>query len=153
MASKICFAASSGGHLEEISRLIDLTHKYESFMITEKNNFQELDMCDNIYYVSQINRMEPLFLFKLIMLFIKSLYILMKERPSCIISTGALATYPICIIGFIMRIKIIYIESFARVDSPSLTGKLMYKFADLFIVQWEEMLEVYPKAKYGGGIF
>jgi len=77
----------------------------------------------------------------------------MKERPSCIISTGALATYPICIIGFIMRIKIIYIESFARVDSPSLTGKLMYKFADLFIVQWEEMLEVYPKAKYGGGIF
>lgn len=153
MANKICFAASSGGHLEEIARLTDLTLKYESFMITEKSHFQQLNMCDKTYYVSQINRKEPPFLFKFIMLFIKSLYILTKERPSCIISTGALVTYPICLIGFILRIKLIYIESFARVDSPSLTGKLMYKFADLFIVQWEEMLEVYPKAKYGGGIF
>ena len=153
MARKICFAASSGGHLEEIASLRDLAQKYDSFMFTEKSNFQELNMCDKIYYVSQINRTEPFFLVKFFMLWFKSLYILVKERPSCIISTGALATYPICIIGFILRIKIVYIESFARVDSPSLTGKLMYKFADLFIVQWEEMLKVYPKSKYGGGIF
>jgi len=29
----------------------------------------------------------------------------------------------------------------------------MYKIADLFLVQWEEMLEVFPKATYSGGIF
>ena len=49
--------------------------------------------------------------------------------------------------------KVIYIESFARVDEPSLTGKLMYHVADLFIVQWKEMMEFYPNAVYGGGIF
>jgi beta-1,4-N-acetylglucosaminyltransferase len=150
---KICFVASSGGHLEEIARLAELKNKYESFMITEKGQFQELNMCERIYYVSQLNRKEPLFVVKFIVLFILSLYILVKEKPDYIISTGALATYPICIIGKILRKKIIYIESFARVDSPSLTGKLMYKLADLFIVQWEEMLQIYPKAKYGGGIF
>lgn len=153
MTRKICFAASSGGHLEELAQLQQLANKYDSFVITEKNNFQELNMCEKKYYVSQIHRKELLFVFKFMMLWIKSLYILAKERPTCIISTGALATYPICILGFIFRIKIVYIESFARVDSPSLTGKLMYKFADLFIVQWEEMLEFYPKSKYGGGIF
>ena len=52
-----------------------------------------------------------------------------------------------------MRKKIIYIESFARVDNASLTGKLFYKIADVFIVQWEELLKIYPKAIYGGGIF
>ena len=56
-------------------------------------------------------------------------------------------------INIIFRKKIIYIESFARCNKPSLTGKIMYKFADIFIVQWEEMLEFFPKAMYGGGIF
>lgn len=49
--------------------------------------------------------------------------------------------------------KIIYIESFARVHNPSLTGRLVYKIADLFIVQWEDMLKVYDKAVLGGGFF
>ena len=49
--------------------------------------------------------------------------------------------------------KVIYIESFARVHDASLTGKLVYRFADLFIVQWETMIDVYPRAKYVGGIF
>ena len=49
--------------------------------------------------------------------------------------------------------KIIYIETFANRNSKTSTGKLVYKFADLFIVQWEEMLNLYPKAKLGGSIY
>lgn len=49
--------------------------------------------------------------------------------------------------------KLIYIESFAKVTSPTETGKLLYKFADRFYVQWESMLKFYPKAKYLGGIY
>ncbi|MEM5600081.1 hypothetical protein AAHB61_03905 [Bacillus cereus] len=29
----------------------------------------------------------------------------------------------------------------------------MYKHADLFLVQWEDMKKFYPNAKYGGGIY
>lgn len=150
---KICFTASSGGHLEEISRLSSIRDKYESFLITEKTGFSELDFCKKVYYVKMINRKEILFLPKFIGVFIKALRILIKEKPDIIISTGALATYPVCVIGKLMKKKIVYIESFARVDSPSLTGKLMYKMADVFIVQWEEMLKFFPEAIYGGGIF
>ena len=52
-----------------------------------------------------------------------------------------------------MKKKVIFIESFARVDGSSLTGKLMKKVADLYIVQWEELLQFVPNAIYGGGIF
>ena len=52
-----------------------------------------------------------------------------------------------------MHKKIIFIESFARVDGSSLTGKLMKKVADLYIVQWKELLESVPNAVYGGSIF
>jgi UDP-N-acetylglucosamine:LPS N-acetylglucosamine transferase len=77
----------------------------------------------------------------------------MSEKPDCIISTGALATFPICIFGKLFGKKVIYIESFARVDECSLTGKLMKGVADLYIVQWEELLQFVPNAVYGGGIF
>ena len=53
----------------------------------------------------------------------------------------------------VMKKKIIFIESFAKVTSPTLTGKLVYKFADQFYVQWEEMLKIYPNAIFKGGIY
>ena len=49
--------------------------------------------------------------------------------------------------------KIIYIETFANSETKSLTGRLVYPIADLFIVQWESMLKLYPKAIYGGWIY
>ena len=49
--------------------------------------------------------------------------------------------------------RVIFIESFAKTKSPTMTGKLTYKFADEFYVQWPEMLKIYPKAKYKGGIY
>ena len=150
---KICFAASSGGHLEEISRLGELAKNHDSFLVTERGDFQETKICDKVIHVSQINRKELLFPLKFIGLTIHSFLILWKEKPDCIVSTGALATFPICVWGKLMHKKIVYIESFARVDEPSLTGKLMYRFADLFIVQWKEMLDFFPNAVYAGGVF
>lgn len=49
--------------------------------------------------------------------------------------------------------KIIYIETFANSSSKTLTGKLIYPIANVFIVQWESMLKLYPKAIYGGWIY
>lgn len=38
----------------------------------------------------------------------------------------------------------------ANINKKTITGRLVYKFADLFIVQWESMLKIYPKAIYRG---
>lgn len=151
--NKVCFAASSGGHLEEIARLKDVAMGCDSFLVTERGGFQEINLCDRVIHVTQINRKELLFPLKFFCLWISSFFILVKERPDCVVSTGALATFPICVLGKLMKKKVVYVESFARVDEPSLTGKLMYRFADLFIVQWEEMLQFFPNAMYTGGVF
>jgi len=153
MAKKVCFVASSGGHLEEISRLREIESKYDSFLVTEKSDFEVKNFCEKKYLIYQMNRRELLFLPKFIWLFFVAWRLLYREKPDFIITTGALAAYPFCIIGKYMGMKIIYIESFARVYHPSLTGKLLYNFADLFVVQWEDMLELYPKSVLGGGIF
>ncbi len=150
---KICFTASSGGHLDEIKCLLPVAEGYESFLITEKSGNIKSNCDDNIYYLRQTNRREPLFAFQCIRLLFQVSRILKKEKPDCVISTGALITYLVCIAAKFRKIKIIYIESFARVDKPSLTGRFMYPIADLFLVQWEEMKKVFPKAIYVGGVF
>lgn len=150
---KICFIASTGGHFEQLMMLKPLMNKYESFIITEKTNYSVVNDKRKVYYLKQVNRNEKSFLPKIIFNTIKTLNIFLKEKPDLVISTGALATIPMCIMAKLFRKKLIFIESFAKVNSPTLTGKLLYKFADEFYVQWEEMLKVYPKAIYKGGIY
>ena len=150
---KICFTASSGGHLEEITRLIPIAQEHESFLVTEKSGDIQTAWGDRTYYMRQINRKETWFLFHFLKLFVQAEKILGQEKPDFIISTGALITYPFCVVAKWKKAKIIYIESFARVDEPSLTGKLMYPMADLFLVQWEEMKTFYPNAIFTGGVF
>lgn len=150
---KICFVSSSGGHWEELMCLKPIMNEYHSIFITEKGGQVEDSKLKNIYVFPQINRKENGFLFHLGKVFIKARKILKAERPDYLITTGALISYPFCLIGKLMGIKVIFIESFARVYNKSLTGKLVYPIADLFLVQWESMLKCYPKAKYVGGIF
>lgn len=149
---KICFTASTGGHFEQILMLKSLMNKYEGFILTEETDYN-INVDIKTYHLKQINRKEVIFLLKFIYNVVKSIKILIKEKPDVIISTGALATIPICIIGKISGKKLIFIESFAKINSPTLTGKVMYKFADQFYVQWEEMLKIYPDAIFKGGIY
>ncbi|MDK8640207.1 PssD/Cps14F family polysaccharide biosynthesis glycosyltransferase [Niallia taxi] len=150
---KICFAASSGGHLEQLMMLYPMMKKHDSFIITEKTTYEFKSKDIKLYTVSQINRREILFFLKLLYLFFNSLFIFLKEKPDAVISTGALATIPICILAKLFKKKLIFIESFSKISSPTLTGKLLYKKADIFLVQWEEMKKYYPNAIYGGGIY
>lgn len=150
---KICFTASSGGHFEQLMMLKPLMDKYDSFIVTEKTGYSVIKDDRKVYYLNQVNRQEKTFIFKIINNTFKSFKIFFKEKPDVIISTGALATIPMCIFAKILKKKIIFIESFAKVTSPTLTGKLVYKFADQFYVQWEQMKEHYPNAIYKGGIY
>mgnify|MGYP000946829442 CR=1 FL=1 len=151
---KICLVSSSGGHFEQLLCLRKLSEDYDCFILTEKTKYNKNDKKIN-HYIMQVNRKEPLFLLKMIGIFNKSLYILLKENPDIIISTGALSSIPMMILGRILKKKVIYLESFAKINSPTMTGKFIYKHkvADRFYVQWETMKEIYPDAIYLGGIY
>lgn len=151
--TKICFAASSGGHFEQLLMLKPLMEKYDSFIITESTRYQTKSEIGKTYYLRQVNRKEKSFLFWMAIIFFRSLKIYMMEKPDVVICTGVLATIPICLIAKLARKHLIYIESFAKVTSATETGKLMYRLADQFYVQWKTMLDIYPKAIYLGGIY
>lgn len=150
---KICFAASSGGHFEQLSMLKPLMDKYDSCVVTERTDYKTIIEGKKMYYLHQVNRKEKTMFFWMIINSFKSLRIIVIEKPDVVITTGVLAMIPLCLISKILRKKLIYIESFAKVNSPTETGKLLYKYADQFYVQWESMKEFYPNSIYLGGIY
>lgn len=150
---KVAFAASSGGHLEQLIMLKPLMDKYDSFLVTEKTEYGAGKLDIRTYFVSQINRKELFFIPKFILNTWKSVVIIVKEKPDVMITTGVLAIIPLALLVKLFGGRLIYLESFAKVTSKTLSGKLLYNFADQFYVQWEEMLKLYPKAIYKGGIY
>lgn len=150
---KVCFAASSGGHYEQLLMLKPLMEKYDSFVITEETLYKAKINGEKMYYMKQVNRKEKMFILCMLVNVIRSLKIYLEEKPDVVICTGVLAMIPFCLISKLAGKKLIYIESFAKVTSATQTGKLLYKFADQFYVQWPQMLKIYPKAIYLGGIY
>ncbi len=150
---KICFAASSGGHYEQLLMLKPLMGRYDSFIVTEKTKYVAEVKGVKSYYLKQVNRREKTFIFSLLANSFMSLRIMIKEKPDVVICTGVLAMIPLCLLAKIFKKKLIYIESFAKVTSPTESGKLLYKYADQFYVQWESMKEIFPDAIYVGGIY
>lgn len=154
---KILLVSSTGGHFLEMMQLRHMFSKYDYRIITEKTKYQlnsvEIpeDKIDYLVYGTKKNYFT--YPFKLIFNIFLSLKYFLKFKPDVIISTGAHTAVPICYIGKIFKRKVIHIESFANIRSKTLSGRIIYPIADLFIVQWESMLELYPKAVYGGGIF
>ena len=149
---KVCFAASSGGHLEQLLALKPLMERYDSFILTEKTAYGA-KLPVRARYVKQVNRHEASFLPRMAANYGASLKIWREERPDVIVCTGVLATIPFCLIGKARGAKLVYIESFAKTTSPTMTGKMLSKKADRFYVQWESMLKVYPSARFVGGVY
>jgi len=147
---KIALVASAGGHLTELLQLEELWKQEEHFFVSDyRINAIDLSKKEKVYFVLVPRRNIIRFLIN----FFESLKIFLKEKPDIVLSTGADVAFAFCLIAKIFGKKVIFIESFAQIFKPSLSGTLIYKFADLFFVQWPELLEFYPKAIYAGSVF
>jgi len=147
---KIGLISSSGGHFSELMSLNSLWNRYNNFWISFLSCDTKTLLSKEVFYYGYhpTNRN--------IINFFRNLYlafkIILKERPTVFISTGAGICVPFFILGKLFFIKTIYIESMARISTLSLSGKLVYFLADVFIVQWPQLAALYKKAVYKGQV-
>ena len=157
MKKKVLFISSTGGHFAEMMMLEKMFKKYDYHIITEKtasNLYLTKKYPNRVNYLIYGTKDHPFsYPFKLLGNCFKSLYYYFKLRPEFIVTTGVHTAGPICCIGKIFGSRIIYIETCANIHTKTITGRLLYPIADLFIVQWESMLKLYPNATYGGWIY
>lgn len=155
--TRILFISSTGGHFSELMKLKPIMDKCNYHIVTEKTdtnkNLKEKynDKINFLVYGTRKNKL--LYPFVLLINSFISLFLFLKFKPQIVITTGTHTAGPMCCIAKLFRKKVIYIETFANRNSKTATGKILYHIADTFVVQWEEMLEIYPNAKYWGWIF
>ena len=148
---KICFVCSSGGHLAQLYMLKpfwqDKDRSWVTFDKADARSILEGERMIPCYYPTN-RSLKPLLINASL-----AWDVLRKEKPDLIISTGAAVAVPFFYIGKLLNCKTIFVEIFDRIDSPTMTGRLVYPVADRVVVQWEEMKKVYPKAINLGRIF
>lgn len=134
---------SSGGHLLLLHLLKDFWSQHDRFWVTfRKEDAISLLENERVYWAYFPTNRNIFNLFRNSWIALK---ILFKEKPELIVSSGAGVAIPFFFIGKLLRKKTVFIEAYERIDNPSLTGRLVYRFTDLFILHWEEQKAFYPK--------
>lgn len=138
--------SSGGGHLTEL------------LAATENINFKDLLVvtCKNEHTTETLSKYNYSYIvdphisyLKYFYCLCQSIFVLLTFRPNVIISTGAGIAVPTLLIGKFFGAKIVFIETGARVTTPSKTARLIYKISDLFIVQYSGLSAIFPKSKIG----
>lgn len=155
MKKKIMFICSAGGHLTEMLKIDRLFKKYDYVLVTEKNDISiKLKDKYNIDYLMYGSRYYPFkYIFVFSYNFLRSMYLFFKYKPDLVYTTGAHTCVVMCYIAKLFKKKIIFVEVFDRINNPTLSGRMVHRIADTFIVQHEEMLEKYEHSKYIGGVY
>jgi len=157
---RLLVVLGSGGHTKEMIRLVDLLGpEYEySYLVCADDQLSPL----KIKIAGSVHRIirPRIRNVSMVTTALRTLWAagqafnaLMHTRPHAIISAGPGIAVPSCVLAKLLGIKVIYIETGSRVFALSTSGKILSHFADLFLVQWEELLPLCPKAIYAGRLF
>ena len=136
--------------MNELLKLADSWRGYDTFCVTTVDVVRErLQKYGNVYVIGECNREH---LFRVILVLVRCIKVILRERPDVVISTGAAAGCIVCFLSKILGAKIVWFDSITNVERISLSGRMVRYIADLFLVQWKEIAEQYSNVEYLGTV-
>ncbi len=143
----ILYLSSCGGHLVQILEIAKHFKdcKYH-FIVNDRTDLNEL-MVGKTSYLTHAERN----ILQIVNIF-EAIFYLLKFRPKVLISTGSSPAVWFGLIGRIMGVKILFVESISRILSPSLTGQIMYYISNKMYVQWPKLKKKFPKTVFKGNL-
>jgi len=75
-----------------------------------------------------------------------------------VLCNGPGTCVPLCAAGLLLgvlglrKVLLVYVESVCRVETLSLSGKILYPVADYFFVQWPTLRDKYPQSIFLGRV-
>jgi beta-1,4-N-acetylglucosaminyltransferase len=147
---KICLVCSHGGHCTQTLQLLDAFEGHEIFFATYHGpREKDLIKIAPSYFTDFIDTNY----WRMFRASLWAVKILIHERPDVILSLGAEIAIPFFYLGKLLGIKTIFIETWSRIENLSFTARMVYPVADIYLVQWPQLLKICgPKAKYTGAI-
>jgi len=147
---KVLLVCSSGGHLQQMLALEPAWHDAERAWVTLPGaDVSVLLEGEDVTLARGPTNRSVVNLFRNAAL---AWRVLRERRPEAILSTGAGVAVPFFAVGKLLRIRLVYVESVTRTESISLTGRLVYPFADRFFAQWPAAARRLRRARYAGSV-
>jgi UDP-N-acetylglucosamine:LPS N-acetylglucosamine transferase len=141
---RLLAVASQGGHAVQLMRLKPIFDRYETTYVST----QRRTGMNRFTKIIDANRNAKI---RLVFLFVHILWIIIRERPDVVISSGAAPGFFAIMCGKLLGAKTIWVDSIANAQELSLSGKRAGKFADLWLTQWQE-LSSKNGPQYGGSV-
>lgn len=141
----ILLVAPSGGHLAEIRALAPAYRGHPHHFVINTPIAQPLDMVGRTSLLTLSQRD-----WKFIINIDEAWRILRRERPKVILTTGGSISVPFAIIGRLLGIPTVYVETVAKVVIPTVTGRIQYRVAARFLYQWTYLASHFPRGDYIG---
>ena len=147
----LLLVCSTGGHLQQLLALRDAWGEYSRVWVTfDKSDARSLLRDEQVVFAyGPTNRSVKNLLRNLVVAW----RTLREVRPRIVLTTGAGVAVPFAWLGRLHGARLVYIESFTRIDEPSLTCRLVAPVADRIYAQWPELVDAVPKAHYAGTVF
>lgn len=139
---RVLLVASSGGHLSQLELLAPIFADDERIWVTFENASVGLAGEDVTFCHSPTTRNVPNLLRNLKL----AASLMLRRTPDVIVSTGAGPAVPFFILGRLLGCRTVFVEVYDRIDSKTLTGRIVRPFTDAFLLQWDQQ-----RATYGSG--
>ena len=154
---KLLIVLGEGGHTTEMLNLVDLLGDgYEyAYVVSRQDNLSanRIKYLGPVYALTRPRGKHSGLLTAVLFTLraaLEAIRVVFRERPVAIVCTGPAIAVPISLAGKFSGARIIFIETGSRVRALSLTGRIMYRWADLFLVQWPSLAEKLPRTVYAG---
>lgn len=173
----VLVVAGSGGHTSEILRLMEClstayTPRHYVIAETDRMSAEKIYTFENSkelsekskFTISRIPRSREVHqswsssVISTLNALQYSLPLIFRLRPDMVLCNGPGTCVPLCVAGLLLgilgmkKVLIVYVESICRVQTLSLTGKIIYPISDYFFVQWSPLRDRYPKSIFLGRI-
>ncbi|XP_041824987.1 UDP-N-acetylglucosamine transferase subunit ALG14 homolog [Melanotaenia boesemani] len=174
----VLVVAGSGGHTTEILRLLEcLSAAYtpRHYVIADTDRMSEEKICrfeslkqqsdaESQFTICRIPRSREVHqswtssVVSTLNALRFSLPLVFRLRPDMVLCNGPGTCVPLCVAGLLLgilgmkKVLIVYVESICRVETLSLTGRILYLVSDYFFVQWSSLRDKYPKSIFLGRI-
>jgi UDP-N-acetylglucosamine:LPS N-acetylglucosamine transferase len=149
---------SGGGHLEEAIECFDAFAETDLVVVVYRHRGEMASfthpLVNRVRLVSLFGAKGPLLYLSLAVNLLEFVWILLQERPDILFSTGSeIAIGPFIMGKLLWRTRNIYIETVTRIHECTVTAHWLYRWSDLFLVQWPHQVSMFgPKTRYEGRV-
>jgi UDP-N-acetylglucosamine:LPS N-acetylglucosamine transferase len=147
----VLLVCSTGGHLLQLVALEDAWSGFRRAWVTfDKSDARSLLSNERVFYAhGPTNRN----LKNLLRNIVVAWRVVSEVRPRVVLTTGAGVAVPFAWIGRLRGAAVVYVESLARIEGPSLSYRLVGPIAARRYVQWPELARKLPNARFAGNVF